>query len=102
MPYLRRNKKGGRDLAFRRNELANVARRAGFNLSRHWANWSGGFWLYRLEARHRGRSFPTTGSPGYTLDFCPTDTHTVQERVFVYCMTRRNAQKSTTPVSEQA
>jgi hypothetical protein len=85
MPYL---KKG--NLAFRRNELRNVARRAGFNLSRHWANWSGGFWLYRLKARSKRSSFPCRYSSNYSLDFCPTDSHTVQERVYVYCMTRRS------------
>lgn len=70
---------------FHRNQVANLARRCGLNLTRYWdTNFQA--WFYRIRARHRGRSFPYPGSTaGYQLDFCPTEQHTALERVAIYC-----------------
>lgn len=68
---------------FKRNELQNLARRKGFQLSRHKTNHIG--WTYRITR------LPFVGSTtrAYrSYDYCTTGNATAAERVFLHLTTK--------------
>lgn len=67
-------------------EMRNLARRAGYDLSRHRETWSvsGPFWVLRFRGRDGRRAFGHRYGRRAGLDFCATQFHTATERAFVW------------------